>query len=145
MNKCIIINYIFYCKLWHSFWVVSQLSQGTWFLVLMLYGSNSCGSTITTLFTLLLQTILHTKNTCTCNSCNIGTRDLPDMYARGLQALGLRAYISGKSWVHMKDCKDFSSVRESAIRYNYDINVIKVEVNTKISMKLRLNTKYNPS
>ena len=29
-------------------------------------------------------------------SCNMGTRDLPDMYARGL-----RAYISGKSRVHM--------------------------------------------
>ena len=26
------------------------------------------------------------------NSCNMGTRDLPDMYARGL-----RAYISGES------------------------------------------------
>ena len=33
---------------------------------------------------------------CICNSCNMGTRDLPDMYARGL-----RAYISGKSRVHM--------------------------------------------
>ena len=37
----------------------------------------------------------------TCNSCNMGTRDLPDMYARGPQARGLRAYISGKSRVHM--------------------------------------------
>ena len=36
-----------------------------------------------------------------CNSCNMGTRDLPDMYARGPQARGLRAYISGKSRVHM--------------------------------------------
>ena len=35
------------------------------------------------------------------NSCNMGTRDLPDMYARGPQARGLRAYISGKSRVHM--------------------------------------------
>ena len=32
----------------------------------------------------------------TCNSCNMGMRDLPDMYARRL-----RAYISGKSRVHM--------------------------------------------
>ena len=32
----------------------------------------------------------------TCNSCNMGTRDLPDMYARSS-----RAYISGKSRVHM--------------------------------------------
>ena len=31
-----------------------------------------------------------------CNSCNMGMRDLPDMYARGP-----RAYISGKSRVHM--------------------------------------------
>ena len=38
---------------------------------------------------------MHT-HVCVCNSCNIGTRDLPDMYARGL-----RAYISGKSRVHM--------------------------------------------
>ena len=37
----------------------------------------------------------------TCNSCNMGTRDLPDIYARGLQARGLRAYISGKSREHM--------------------------------------------
>ena len=34
-------------------------------------------------------------------SCNIGTRDLPDMYALGPAALGLRAYISGKSLVPM--------------------------------------------
>ena len=27
-----VINYIFYCKLWHSFWVINQLSQGTCFL-----------------------------------------------------------------------------------------------------------------
>ena len=32
----------------------------------------------------------------TSNSCNMGTRDLPDMYARSP-----RAYISGKSQVHM--------------------------------------------
>ena len=32
-----------------------------------------------------------------CNSCNIGTSDLPDMYV----ARGLRAYISGKSRVPM--------------------------------------------
>ena len=41
----------------------------------------------------------------TCNSCNIGTSDLPDMYcmpkARGPQARGLRAYILGKSLVPM--------------------------------------------
>ena len=34
--------------------------------------------------------------TVTCISCNMGRRDLPDMYARGL-----RAYISGKSRLHM--------------------------------------------
>ena len=35
-------------------------------------------------------------------SCNIGTRDLPDVYALSPQALGrLRAYISGKSQVPM--------------------------------------------
>ena len=32
----------------------------------------------------------------TCNSCNMGERDLPDMYARGL-----REYISGESQVPM--------------------------------------------
>ena len=31
----------------------------------------------------------------------MGTSDLPDMYARGLQAQGLRAYILGKSQVPM--------------------------------------------
>ena len=31
----------------------------------------------------------------------MSTRDLPDMYAQGPQAQGLRAYISGKSRVHM--------------------------------------------
>ena len=36
-----------------------------------------------------------------CNSCNIGTSDLPDMYAQGLQGRGLRAYISDKSRVPM--------------------------------------------
>ena len=36
-----------------------------------------------------------------CNSCNMGARDLPDMYARGPQARGMRAYISGKSRAHM--------------------------------------------
>ena len=34
-------------------------------------------------------------------SCNIGTRNLPDMYALGPVALGLWAYISGKSLVPM--------------------------------------------
>ena len=34
----------------------------------------------------------------TCNGCNMGTRDLPDMYAR---ARGLREYISGKSQENM--------------------------------------------
>ena len=34
-----------------------------------------------------------------CNSCNAGTSSLPDMYARGPQAQGLRAYISGKARV----------------------------------------------
>jgi len=39
----------------------------------------------------------------TCNSCNMGTRDLPDIYAQSPRAAGrgLRAYISGKSRVHM--------------------------------------------
>ena len=46
-------------------------------------------------------TSLYSRMVCRCtmlssNSCNMGTRDLPDMYARGL-----RAYISGKSRVHM--------------------------------------------
>ena len=36
------------------------------------------------------------KKTGLCNSCNMGTRDLPDMYAQGP-----RAYISGKSQEHM--------------------------------------------
>ena len=31
----------------------------------------------------------------------MGTRDLPDMYARSPRAAGPRAYISGKSRVHM--------------------------------------------
>ena len=35
------------------------------------------------------------------NSCNMGTRDLPDMYARSPRAAGPRAYISGKSRVYM--------------------------------------------
>ena len=34
---------------------------------------------------------------CTSNSCNMGARDLPDMYAQGPQARGLRTYISGES------------------------------------------------
>ena len=34
-------------------------------------------------------------------SCNMGRRDLPDMYAQGPQARGLRAYISGKSRLPM--------------------------------------------
>ena len=34
-------------------------------------------------------------------SCNIGTSDLPDMYALRPAALGLWAYISGKSLVPM--------------------------------------------
>ena len=34
-------------------------------------------------------------------SCNIGTHDLPEMYALGPVALGLWAYISGKSLVPM--------------------------------------------
>ena len=33
---------------------------------------------------------------CLCISCNMGKRDLPDMYAQSP-----RAYISGKSRVHM--------------------------------------------
>ena len=37
------------------------------------------------------------KSQYTSNSCNMGARDLPDMYARGPQARGLRAYISGES------------------------------------------------
>ena len=36
-----------------------------------------------------------------CNSCNIGTSDLPDMYAQSLRAAGPKAYISGKSQVPM--------------------------------------------
>ena len=42
-----------------------------------------------------------------CNSCNMGMRDLPDMYARsprgsGIHAArGLRTYISGKSRMAM--------------------------------------------
>ena len=42
--------------------------------------------------------------TITCDSCNMGTSDLPDMYALSPcmpSALGLRAYISGKSLVPM--------------------------------------------
>ena len=45
--------------------------------------------------------------TCICDSCNMGTSDLPDMYlicmpkAQGSQARGLRSYISGKSLVPM--------------------------------------------
>ena len=35
------------------------------------------------------------------NACNMGTRDLPDMYARGPWAQGLRAYILGKSQERM--------------------------------------------
>ena len=35
-----------------------------------------------------------------CNRCNMGTRDLPDMYARSPRDAGLRAYISGKSRVY---------------------------------------------
>ena len=38
-------------------------------------------------------------------SCNIGMRDLPDMYARSVNATSLRdegrAFISGKSRMHM--------------------------------------------
>ena len=34
-------------------------------------------------------------------TCNMCTRDLPDMYALSPRALGLRAYISGKSLVPM--------------------------------------------
>ena len=36
-----------------------------------------------------------------CNSNNMGMRDLPDMYAQSPRAGGLRAYILGKSRVHM--------------------------------------------
>ena len=38
-----------------------------------------------------------------CNSCNIGTSDLPDMYALSRRACGPQAwaYISGKSLVPM--------------------------------------------
>ena len=38
-----------------------------------------------------------------CNSCNMGMGDLPDMHALalGLVALGLQAYISGKSRMPM--------------------------------------------
>ena len=35
------------------------------------------------------------------NSCNMGARDLPDMYARSPRATGPRAYISGKSRASM--------------------------------------------
>ena len=35
-----------------------------------------------------------------CDSCNMDTSDLPDMYAQS-QAQGLRAYIPGKSRVPM--------------------------------------------
>ena len=38
---------------------------------------------------------LYTKS-CLCNSCNMGIRDLPEMYARGLWA-----YLSEKSQVPM--------------------------------------------
>ena len=34
---------------------------------------------------------------CICNSCNMGTRALPDMYALSPRACGPQAYISGKS------------------------------------------------
>ena len=34
-------------------------------------------------------------------SCNMGTRDLPDMYALGPLAQGLSVYISGKSLMPM--------------------------------------------
>ena len=34
-------------------------------------------------------------------SCNIGTRDLPDMYPLGPVALGLWAYIPGNSLMPM--------------------------------------------
>ena len=39
----------------------------------------------------------------TCNSCNMGTSALPDMYAQSLRAIGprLRAYILGKTQVPM--------------------------------------------
>ena len=37
----------------------------------------------------------------TSNSCNMGMRDLPDMYALSPWACGPRAYISGKSREHM--------------------------------------------
>ena len=39
----------------------------------------------------------------TCNSCNMGMRGLPDMYAlsAGPQALGIHSNVSGKSQIHM--------------------------------------------
>ena len=44
------------------------------------------------------------------NSCNMGARDLPDMYARGM-----RAYISGKSRAHMLQVICITSVRGRAL------------------------------
>ena len=53
-----------------------------------------------------------------CNGCNMGARDLPDMYApeaRGPQAQGMRAYISGKSRAHMLQIICITSVRGRAL------------------------------
>ena len=36
-----------------------------------------------------------------CNGCSMAMGDLPDVYARGPWAQGLRAYISGKSQIAM--------------------------------------------
>ena len=135
-----IIKYIVYCKLGHSFWVVTQFSQDTWFLILMLLRSNSYG---TSLFILLLQTILHTKNTFNKSQCS------KDAYLLIKSAFFLPLVLTPLLCSHsfssttFKDCKDVSSM-ESAIRCYY-INTIKVEVNTRIFKKLCLNTKYDPS
>ena len=65
--------------LWKSIQPVYQLT-------LAIGGQYSvCVQTVQTVMVLLRPWII-------CNSCNMGARDLPDMYARGL-----RAYISGES------------------------------------------------
>ena len=73
----------------------------------------------------------------TCNSCNMGERDLPDMYARSLRAAGPRAYISGESRAPMlqvicitsgtlKICPNLQAFAlpiyiTTRIRFDYDI------------------------
>ena len=52
----------------------------------------------------------------------MGTRDLPDMYALGPVALGLWAYISGKSLMPMLQLSNIPAKRDTFVWESYAQN-----------------------